>query len=282
MQSIQDTTRAIADRSLHYLEAGSQHGQPIILLHGGFADAWHNWQQVMQQLADHHHVIAPDLPGYGQSDPLSPTRLAALLDWLRDLMDALEIEQAVLVGHSFGGLIARLFAAAYPQHVPALVLINGGVIPHVTPFARSLAALPGLGTLTFRQISRGTTSPKRLGSAAHHLESLPADFLANARKNSSGLARLMQGLTRSEVPEARRPLIPVMLLWGENDLVAPLRAGEQIRDNIPGARLMIITECGHLPQVEVPDVISEQIRYFVQNFDRQSGLPASGPLSDDA
>jgi pimeloyl-ACP methyl ester carboxylesterase len=102
-------------RAAHYYEDGESHREAVILLHGGFGDAWLHWAGVMPMFAEEYRVVALDLPGYGYSDPLPTSSIGSLVDWLGQVMVKMNLEQAILIGNSFGGLIARLFAAQYPQ-----------------------------------------------------------------------------------------------------------------------------------------------------------------------
>lgn len=277
--ALSEKTVRVAGRNVHYWEDGAAHGRPLLLLHGGFGDAWTCWREVIPSLAENYHVIAPDLPGYSQSDALPRANAGALVAWLRGLMDAIEVEQAVLVGHSFAGLAARLLAASEPQRVPALVLVNGGVIPNPPAFARALALLPVVGPAMFRRIAGSTGARGELLRAFGNASALTDEFVARTAKNRDGLAALMRGLTLSRIPEARTPRIPVLLLWGEDDPVTPVWAAEVIQRGIPGAKLSLVAGCGHMPHVEAPDVFAAQVMMFLNNLDRsQRNLGGVGPL----
>ncbi|MBO9377146.1 alpha/beta fold hydrolase [Sphingomonas histidinilytica] len=107
---------------LHYLEAGAGEGAPLVLLHTGGASA-HEFEDVVPLLADRHRVIAWDMPGHGDSDPLWRQRsIERYADDLRAFLDALGIERAILVGVSIGGYIAMDFARRWPERVARAVL----------------------------------------------------------------------------------------------------------------------------------------------------------------
>lgn len=266
--AISEKTIRVNGRNVHYWEDGSQHGRPILLLHGGFGDAWIHWKEIIPLLAFDYHIIAPDLPGYGQSDPLGALRVRGMVDWLSGLLDALGLDQAVLVGHSFAGLFARVLAAEAPQRVPALILVNGGVIPASPFFAKALAYTPVIGRLAFQRIAASTSARAELTRIFANQDALTDEFAGRAQRNREALGRLMQGLTVSRVPDARNPLIPVLLLWGENDPVTPVWVGENIKKGIPSARMSIIAGCGHMPQIETPDVFATQVQFFLDKIDR--------------
>jgi pimeloyl-ACP methyl ester carboxylesterase len=118
---------------VHYLESGAGNGRALLLLHGGIGDARANWSQVLPPLAEKYHVFAPDLPGFGTpasgaTAGLPDLSVEKLLHWMQALLDALGQSEAVVLGASTGGMLARLFAAAAPQYVPAIILVNGGTL----------------------------------------------------------------------------------------------------------------------------------------------------------
>jgi len=128
-------------RSVTYAEAGEG---PVLLLIHGMGGSFENWQAVIEPLALGHTVIAPDLPGHGESAPGGGDySLGALAAGLRDLLLALDHERATLVGHSLGGGIAMQLTYQFPEMVERLVLVSsGGLGPEVSPILRS-PALPG-------------------------------------------------------------------------------------------------------------------------------------------
>jgi len=125
--------------------AGS--GEPMLLVHGLGGDR-RTWDELLDDLARHHTVIAPDLPGHGESDaPAGDYSLGAHATALRDLLTALGHRSATVAGHSLGGGIALRFAYQFPQHLDRLALIStGGLGPELTPMLRA-ATLPGAGAV---------------------------------------------------------------------------------------------------------------------------------------
>ena len=268
MARINEKTVMVDGRTVHYYEAGEKHDEHMLLLHGGFGSAWAQWQDTLPLLAETHHVVAPDLPAFGQSDFLPHMRLGSLIDWTLGLMDALEIKQAVLVGNSFGGLILRLLAANHPERSQALVLVNGGVIPAIPMLAKIVARIPILGGQIYQRITRSTVSRSNLELAIKTESVFTPEFLANVQANQRPLASLMHALSISAIPTERIPDCPTFLLWGEEDAVTPRIVGEHIQREINGAKLSLITNAGHLPQLEAPDVFVGQIQQFLRNLSR--------------
>src|SRR6201996_5129542 len=134
-------TVSVHGRSVSYLEAGEG---PLILLVHGMAGTARNWDAVIEPLALHNTVVAPDFPGHGESAPGGGDySLGSLASGLRDLMATLGHERATLVGHSLGGGVALQFTYQFPELVERLVLVSsGGLGPEVGAILRA-AALPG-------------------------------------------------------------------------------------------------------------------------------------------
>lgn len=267
--AIRDKTIAINNRTIHYLEDGNANdGLPITLLHGGFGDSWTNWSEIFSELSRQgHYVIAPDLPGFGQSQNLRSMRSEALVAWLDNFLNALDIRETALVGHSFGGLIARLYASKYQARIPALILLNGGVLPVVPTLARVIAGTPGVGNLIFSRFSKSSTSKSNLESLINDQTIITDKFLSNIQHNSRGLGVLMRGLTLSNISSAQSiPNIPVLLLWGENDTFSPIKSGNYVNRTIPGSQMVPIADCGHFPHLEASSVFLTQLELFTRGY----------------
>jgi pimeloyl-ACP methyl ester carboxylesterase len=125
MTIIEDTWVKVDHLNIHLYTAGEE-GETVVLLHGGGLDsAWLSWQPVILALSTRFRVIAPDLPGYGKSDtPQIDYTLDYYIDFVRRLLDQLDVERPTLAGISMGGGIAIGFALAHPQRVNRLVPVD--------------------------------------------------------------------------------------------------------------------------------------------------------------
>lgn len=132
----------IGEYKLFMMQAG--HGKPPVVLEAGAGDDSTTWQGIFQELARFTQVIAYDRAGLGQSEPASRPRTALqLTDDLHKLLQATRLEMpCILVAHSLGALIARLYAQRYPQEIVGLVLIDG---PHPEQGHRFVTALTAAG-----------------------------------------------------------------------------------------------------------------------------------------
>jgi pimeloyl-ACP methyl ester carboxylesterase len=224
--TIQDKTITLSGLPVHHLEAGEEHGRTLLLLHG-IGGAHLSWAQAMPTLAEHYHVVAPDLPGFGGSAPLPNQRTHALMHWIKTLLDHLKLQQAVVVGNSIGGLIARLYASAEPQYVPAVILVNGGAVPTMPAPLRAAANTPGLGNAIFTLLGRTATSHDSIDQMIHVPAVRNEDFIRQVLATRQGFSALLRLLARDPLPAAT-PRVPTLLLWGSEDKVATLDEAEKI------------------------------------------------------
>ncbi len=275
-------------REVGYLGGGEG---PVLLLVHGIAGNCENWRDVVEPLARHHAVIAPDLPGHGASaGGPGDYSLGSLAGGLRDLLLALGHERATLVGHSLGGGVAMQFAYLFPEMVERLVLVSsGGLGPEVSLILRA-AALPGadpfiaatagigqrLGGLVGRGLSTVGVKP------AHDLAEVARGYasLAEPRRRKAFLATLrgVVGTEGQRVSASERLYlaeeVPVLIVWGSRDPIIPAAHAEDAHRALPGSRLEIFDGAGHLPQLEQPGHFIAVLERFLAEtepaaFDRE-------------
>jgi pimeloyl-ACP methyl ester carboxylesterase len=262
--------------------AGS--GPALLLIHGVGADSA-TWEPVHAKLAQRFTVIAPDLLGHGESDkPRADYSLAAFANGMRDLLAVLGVDRVTVVGHSFGGGIAMQFAYQYPQLVERLVLVSTGGITKDVSFALRLAAMPMgsealamlrvPGTLPALQLfgrAIGTVlGSTKFGRDAHDVArllarlrepgALPA-FARTLRGVVDGRGQFVSMLDRSYLMQP----LPVQLIWGEDDLIIPVRHARIAHAAAPGSRLEIFEKSGHMPFQDHPDRFVEVVERFIDS-----------------
>ena len=275
--SSQEKNILIDGINVHYWEAGQGHARSLLLIHGGMGDAELYWEPVLHILAESFHILAPDLPGFGGSQPLPVNRTDVLLHWIKSFVDAQHLEQVVLIGNSFGALLVRLFAAANPKYAPAVILINGGGVPDLPSFIKWIDKIPVLSTLVFAQFGRMTTNPAALERLIHIKTVLTETFYTTAKQASRPYSNMMQMLVHSGIPSERTPLVPTLILWGIEDTFTPPGDCDAIQASIPGALVTEIADCGHMPQLETPDVFTWQITTFLEKLSRPPTTAKVGP-----
>lgn len=263
---IRDRDVSAAGRRIHFLEAGS--GSPVVLLHGLGADV-RTWRHAIPALTGDFHVYAIDQLGFGRSDkPEIPYRVRTLVDSLTAFLDAVGLEKVSLVGNSLGGWVAAAFAIDHPDRLRSLVLVDAAgygeepgqvVRDYLSQFDPATVALA-------EQMLRGMT-PEQQRTA----QALVASYVARrlSRPDGFAMASLAESMVRGEDalgPELKRIAAPTLVVWGRNDPIVPLRVGEALARDIPGARRVVLDLCGHRPQTECTAAFNAALRSFLQSF----------------
>ncbi|GAA4263829.1 alpha/beta fold hydrolase [Dactylosporangium darangshiense] len=268
----------ISGGTLAYTTAGV--GAPVLLIHG-LGGSQGTWDQVVDALATGYRVIAPDLPGHGQSDAAAGDySLGAYASALRDLLVALGHRSATIVGHSLGGGIAMQFAYQFPDRADRLVLISsGGLGPQLTPMLRA-ATLPGAETVVANLACLPEGLTRRLLSAASILPGLVA------RPDAGALARGLHQLGRSgprrtfirtartvinwrgqtvSATQHLRQLVglPVLLAWGSDDRTIPPHHHRAVASLLARPQLIEISGAGHFPHETAPAQLVPAVLEFL-------------------
>jgi pimeloyl-ACP methyl ester carboxylesterase len=265
-------------RRVIYRVAGS--GPPVVLIHGMLNSSIH-WRAVARRLAERYTVIAPDLIGHGDSAaPRGDYSLGAHAASIRDLLAAIGVEQATIVGHSLGGGVAMQFFYQFPQRVERLALISsGGLGREVGPMLRS-AALPGVSGLLSLTIhprvlgalwATGARMRERgigageyvqaIGRALRPLENADARqaFLHTLRSVIDFRGQRVSATDRLYLLES----VPTLVLWGERDHTIPLEHGRSAHEAIPGSHFRTLAKAAHFPHLDDPDGVAEALLEFI-------------------
>ncbi|MGI8565930.1 MAG: alpha/beta fold hydrolase [Pyrinomonadaceae bacterium] len=266
---------------VHYQEAGDSAAPPILLIHG-FCASTFVWGDVLLPIARMgYRVVAPDLIGFGFSG--KPRRGEYTIDsqarMIVRLMDELRIDQAALVGSSYGGAVAMTVALDYPERVRRLVLVDPVSNDDVkNQRLLRLAASPLMGDLISPLIIDSRRLMKwRMGKVyadnnAHLFDAARMDAhhlpLRSANTQRAVLTTLRRWNAGRIERDAHRVTQPTLLIWGEDDRDIPLRHGERLHALMPNSRLVVFRACGHLPQEERPDEFAGLVAGFCKSGDR--------------
>jgi len=275
-----------------YRAAGS--GPPVVLVHGMVNSSRH-WEKVALRLARQHTVIAPDLIGHGDSvGPRGDYSLGAHAARIRDLLAAIGIDRATLVGHSLGGGVAMQFFWQFPQRTERLALVSsGGLGPQVSPTLRT-AALPGASVLLSLVANRRVAvalaaAGDRLGSVAPSLAGLLRQVSRAVRPlTGPGQRQAFLQTLRSVIDvhgqrvaaDDRLYLLgqaptPTLVVWGGRDRTIPIEHGRRARAAIPGSRFEVLDEAAHFPHLEDPAGLAAVLLDFLSTTE-----PAAIPDSE--
>lgn len=274
----------INGQSLHYKQYGT--GEPVFLLLHGFASNTYTWHKVVEALAQQGTVIVYDRLGFGLSArPLTwegdnPYTPEAQVAQAIGLLDALSVEQAILVGNSAGGTVASAMALAHPDRVTALVLADaaiysgGGAPPFIKPLLRT-PQMRRLGPLITRNLlGRGGS----LLDLAWHDPGLvtPEDIAAyekplRAANWDKALWEFTLASEASNLPERLPELtLPVLVITGDDDRIVPTAESIRLAEALPDAELVIIPNTGHIPQEESPEQFVTAVLSFVERLDART------------
>lgn len=260
-------------------DAATQPATPMLLIHG-LGDEADAWRYVLPPLAADRRVLAPDLPGFGRSDkPKRAYTLTFYQEVLFELLDALEIDRVILVGHSLGGIIAHSMTLAQPQRVERLILLDGSLVSAGgrPSLGMLLFLIPGVGEWQYNRLRKNPDAAWRsLAPFYRDLDGLPAaerEFLyqrVNERVWDDDQRRAFFSILRSmarELPRHQKTLpqelaglkVPTLAIWGEKD---PLNSVENARRLVqlqPNARLVVIPDGGHNIHHEQPGAVVDGI-----------------------
>jgi pimeloyl-ACP methyl ester carboxylesterase len=261
-----------------YRVAGS--GPPVVLIHGMLNSSSH-WQPVANRLAERHMVIAPDLIGHGDSAaPRGDYSLGAHAASIRDLLSAIGVDRATIVGHSLGGGVAMQFFYQFPQRVERLALVSSGGLGHeVGPMLRT-AALPGTSALLaltihprllaamralgVRMRERGMHSGAYLQATARALRPLQN---AGARQAFLQTLRAVIDVRGQRVGANDRlyllESIPTLIVWGERDNTIPLAHGRAAHEAMPHSHFRTLPAAAHFPNLEDPEGLADALLEFI-------------------
>lgn len=248
--------------STSYLEAGA--GPVLLLVHGNLT-TFKSWRRIIAEFRSTHRVVAVSLPGYGGTSPQPDVELDTLVAFLTDFLDALSIDEAIVLGHSAGGLIAATFALRNPERVPRLVLADsaglgravnpGAILTSLvpTPVANAVISallLPGgsipLVLLDALQLRR----PWRL-SPWEWLEQARAHQARSVLSTSFQVVRTSIGLTGQRrdytvVDRLGELRMPTLVIWGVTDEVFPVWQAVRAVRKLPRGRLGLLVGGGHI------------------------------------
>ncbi|MEA2499676.1 MAG: hypothetical protein QOH26_2081 [Actinomycetota bacterium] len=262
------------------LEAGE--GPPVILLHGlGATNA--SMLTTLSDLARDHHVIAPDLPGCGDSEKPIRTYDAPFFGrWLISLLDALQIERAHVVGNSLGGRVAIEGALLAPDRIDRLVLLAPSpAFIRRRNFVKLVKILrPELAILPVSLIPRSRVAPS-IKAMFSRPERLPdswydsaADEFLRVFKTARGRVAFFSAARHIYLEEPygeggfwdRLPALtrPALFVWGDRDRLVPAGFARHVVKALPNATSVVLEDCGHVPQYEHPERTHRLIRDFLE------------------
>lgn len=253
---------------IHYEQTGN--GSALVLLHGIGSNS-RSWRNQLTGLSDEFTVIAWDAPGYGRSDDSTVAeeefRMAHFADYLAGLLDGLGLEKAHILGLSMGGVVAQEFYRLYPGRVQTLILADtnrgGGTRPEaerIEQLNNRLKSAQNPAELAKRR-APALLSPNASPAKIAEVESIMSEI------HPAGYRMASYAMSKADHTELL-PLIavPTLIICGEQDGVTPPRESELLHQAIPGSRLVLIPNAGHVSNQEQPELFNQAVRKFLRSI----------------
>ncbi|MCK7548667.1 alpha/beta fold hydrolase [Marinobacter koreensis] len=268
-------TTTLDGHEMVYLERGQAgDGRPTVVLIHGFASMKENWTLWLQRLPRHWHVLAPDLPGLGESDyrPDASYRYESQARRLRDWLADLPTDNIHLAGSSMGGAIAAILAHIMTPAPRSVTLLNSAGIPEHpdadlnAPFEsdRDAILIPQDWRGVYRMFNTvGNGKPTASGIAMTGL--LGPDLLGR----TESLRHIFRDMLADPLAPARYlgpDTPPLQVQWGERDVITPTRCVRWFEKATPDAEVHVFPRVGHLPMVETPAKSAAVLRHFVERY----------------
>lgn len=263
--------------TVHVRDEGPRDAPVLFLLHGSNASL-HTWEPWVARLADDYRVISIDQIGHGLTGPhpyddYSP---AAFVATVEGVADALSLDRFVLAGNSMGGSVAWNYALTHPERLTGLILVDAGGAPDAqpesVPIGFRIASMPVIRevlrkvtprAIIERSLRQSVSNQDMIDDAMvdrywellRHPGNRRATGLRFAAERRYATAEMMAQIT-----------MPTLIIWGDEDRLIPLRAGEWFAEHIPDARLIHYADIGHIPMEEAPDRSAADVRAFLEEI----------------
>ncbi|OZG74784.1 alpha/beta hydrolase [Hahella sp. CCB-MM4] len=254
----------------YYESNAAPQAETIVLLHG-FAANKENWLRFSRYLTPQYHILAPDLPGHGDStkDMNLSYHIEDQVRYLDELMTTLGVSQFHLVGNSMGGAISSLYAARHPDKITTLSLFDpAGIYDHESEFAKLLKE--GENPLI---VENEEDFEQLMNFAMEEPPFVPWPIttviaersIANKAINEKIFGELLEDFAQLDFKQQIRTIsAPTFILWGEQDRVIAWQNAEQFTSLIPNSRKLILPHVGHAPMIEEPEKSAEILKTFIE------------------
>lgn len=266
-----------------YFDHENPNAKVIVLVHG-FLSSTISFRQLLPFLMKEYKVIALDLPGFGQSEKSKSFiyKLSNYGQLIIDFLDKLNIQNVILIGHSMGGQICMHAAKKAPSRIEKLILL--GCCSYVKRASRSLIACSYLPLFTWgmRSWIQKKDVKQNLLSVLHDSKLVTQEMIDGYSKPITeaafiySLIRLLRhregDMTSEELGEITQP---VLMIWGKEDRVIPVKTGYRLKQDLPNAELIVYEKCGHLVMEEKPKEITEEIMRFIE---QSKGINQNGEI----
>ncbi len=270
--------------NVHYRDEGKRDGRVLVLVHGSNASL-HTWEPWVKRLGNDYRIISMDLPGHGLTgvDPAGTYDNASYVGVVDRLLTKLGVGKAVIGGNSMGGGVSWMYALAHPEKTEALLLVDAGGQPQAKPdelpvgfrlmrmpVIKEAARLIAPRSIFESSIQNTMSVQSKIDDALidryWELNRYPGNREATMKRFSSPGS--MKSGTKEQLATIK---VPVLIMWGEADKLIPVSSARWFAEAIPGARLVVYPNVGHIPMEEVPDESAADVKAWLDAL----ALPAS-------
>lgn len=253
---------------LAYFDEGE--GEAVVFVHGLCGDFTH-WEHVVARLRPGRRVVGLDLPGCGLSSPQPGYSVAACRDALLWLMDRLGLERANLAGHSLGGAVVARTALAAPDRVDRLMLVDASGFRRFSASVQVLARALLRPELIAPVLARFNEQMLGQCFAAEnpYVRKFSRDQLDRSNRSVVEYARMFASLRHDILhvhllEHVDRLRMPTLVIWGDKDRLLPVQDVAAWAGRLPRGQLEILYNCGHMPNIEAPEVTSRLMARFLE------------------
>ena len=258
----------VGDHTVVYLEGGE--GETILLVHG-FGANKDNWNRLAKYLTPSFHVVAVDLPGFGESTKRQDASytIAAQAERLDSVAKALSLESFHVAGNSMGGNIAGRYAVRFPDKVLTLGLFNAAGVPHC-PEKSEMAQLMERGENPLlietpedfdAMIKFAFVKPPWFPGI---VKKMMADEWTQSRAFNEKVFSEIHTEASSLVPDLPKIWTRTLILWGDTDRLLDVSCTEVLEKGLPSSTTVIMKDCGHVPMMERPEETAQHYLEFLQ------------------
>jgi pimeloyl-ACP methyl ester carboxylesterase len=249
---LEKKTIQVENHKIYYLEGGK--GDSILLLHG-FGGDKSNWTPLSRHLTTTYRVIAPDLPGFGESTKIWSEKydIQSQVGRIHRFVQQIGLQRFHIAGSSMGGLIAGVYAATYPDEIVTLGLFDPGGVADREPSQLTLGLEQGINHLIVKTPAQ---YDQLLSFVCEHPPRIPLSiqqYLGEvAAKSGAFNEKVFVEAKPGDQLESRMADIvaKTLIVWGDKDKVFPASSAEVLHKGIANSKVVILKECGHLPMLE--------------------------------
>ena len=261
------TVIRIDDIQMAYTDTGL--GQPVVLIHG-YPFNRSLWNEQVEALSSSYRVIVPDLRGFGESDSSAgPATMIRMAQDVAALLDHLEISRAVIGGLSMGGYVALAFYKQFPSRVRALVLADTRAQADTEEAKRTRAqqaekalseGMAGIADAMLPKLLTPETVSKR-----PEVVKRVRDMMLKTKPEGAASALLGMAEREDQTSLLSRIAAPALILVGAEDAITPVADSEKMHNAIPGARLVMLENAGHVSNLERTEEFNKHLMDFLRD-----------------